>query len=87
MNTTQQQKAHECAERGTHYYNQFRKQKRNAIITALITIPLGLFTLPLGVFFVFIGGASVMMACVAHVLAKQAHKEFFDIRDDILRDE
>jgi TRAP-type mannitol/chloroaromatic compound transport system permease small subunit len=87
MNTEAQDKAHECAERAAYYEGSFRKQMWLEILGAVLFIPFGLITLPLGAIFLIIGGGCIVMAFVSHTVAKQAHKEFFELRDGYLKEE
>lgn len=86
MNTEAQNKAHECAERAAHWNHTWTKHMWIEILAAVILIPLGLITMPFGAFFLLLGGGSITMAFVSHTLAKQALKEFFELRETFLKE-
>jgi hypothetical protein len=87
MNTEAQDKAHQCAERAAHYQRAFTKCKRMEIIAAMFLIPIGMLTLPFGALFLILGGMSICAAIFSHILAEQSHREFFEFRDEYLKED
>jgi uncharacterized membrane protein YiaA len=87
MNSEAQNKAHQCAERAAYYEREFTKCKRMEIIAGILLITVGILTLPLGAFFLILGGMSLCAAIFSHILAEQSHKEFFEFRDEYLKED